>query len=297
MYEEKLRWSAELADRVKKDFDPYATIVAYTSGGDSNVALKLATMFFNVDAAFTCDTTIGAIETMMNCEKVATRHYGLKYISEAPRYGGISDNKNTYFEVVKRNGFPGKTSTAHSWMYKWLKAHTIEHICSLFRQRKRNRKIIIICGARRHESVRRMGTSQDITIMDSNVFVNICNDWTDSEMYAFSDDFNLQNLRSPISIGMGISGECFCGSYSSKGELNEIKYHSPSTFKKIMDITKFLNEETQFLWDWESGPVTQRDAKKAEKQKLKESQITLFNPNMLFCSTCMNNKEALIDIK
>lgn len=82
MYEDKLKWSKELADRVKKDFDHYAVIVGYTSGTDSNIVLKLATMFFDVTAAFTCNTTIAAIETLQNCERVATEIYKLKYISK-----------------------------------------------------------------------------------------------------------------------------------------------------------------------------------------------------------------------
>jgi len=87
-YSDKLLWSRELADHIKKDFNPYAVIVGYTSGFDSNVALKLATMFFKVDAAFTCDTTIAAKETLDNCKNVAEYAYKLRYIRKAPPYGG-----------------------------------------------------------------------------------------------------------------------------------------------------------------------------------------------------------------
>lgn len=272
-----------MAERVKKEYDPYAVIVGLTTGFDSNVALKLATMFFDVTAAFTCNTSIAAIETLANCERVAKDVYGLKHICKAPPYGGKEQNENAYFEIVKQHGFPGKTQTAHGWMYKWLKDHTVSRIISSIRQRKRGRNIVIISGARRHESVRRMGTSNDITVIGgSNIWVNICNEWTNSEVHAFAADNNLDGLRSPISKTIGISGECFCGCYSQKGELTEIKHASPSTFDKIMYIQKWLNENTNMKWDWESGPS------KGFIQE-KYGQLNLFSPQMLMCSTCMNN--------
>lgn len=97
MYENKLRWSKELSERVIKEYNPYAIIVGYTSGKDSNVALKLATMFFKVDAAFTCDTTISAIETLTHCQKIIKEHYRIKHICRKPNYNGIVENSDTYF--------------------------------------------------------------------------------------------------------------------------------------------------------------------------------------------------------
>jgi 3'-phosphoadenosine 5'-phosphosulfate sulfotransferase (PAPS reductase)/FAD synthetase len=285
-YTDKLKWSQELADRVKKDFQPYAVIVGLTTGFDSNVALKLATMFFDVSAAFTCDTTIAAPETLNNCQKVAEDIYKLKYIRKAPTYAGKKNNPDTYFEIVKIHGFPGKTNAVHSWMYRWLKDHTINAIISSIRQRKRNRPIIIISGARKHESVRRFGTSQDITIQGNNIWVNICNEWTNSDVHAFAVDNNLDQYRSPISKSIGISGECFCGCYSKKGELNEIKIASPSTYEKITSIHKWLLENTNNKWDWESGPSKQFTLEKY-------GQLNMFSPsNMIMCSTCMNNTDS-----
>lgn len=281
-YSEKLRWSQELADRVKKDFDPYAVIVGYTGGTDSNIALKLATMYFNVTAAFTCNTTISAIETLQNCERVAKDVYNLKYISRMPPYGGMEENPNTYFELVKWHGFPGQTKTAHNWMYRYLKDHTVGRIISSIRQRKRKRPIVIISGARRHESVRRMGTSEDITVMGNTIWVNLCNDWTNSECHAFAVDNRIDDLRSPISKGMGISGECFCGSHAAgEGELNEIKFFSPTTHALIMAITKEL-KKLGFGWEWYQSPPKSNQLEKLGQQNL-------FSPQMLMCSTCMNN--------
>lgn len=287
-YKDKLNWSKELAERIKKDYDPYAVVVGLTTGSDSNVALKLATMFFDVNAAFTCDTTISAIETLENCERVSKDVYGLKHIVRQPSYGGKSQNKDTYFEIVKQHGFPGKTKTAHNWMYRWLKDHTVNSIMASIRKRKRNRNIVIISGARRHESKRRMGSSKDVTIQNnnkSNIWVNICNEWTDSEVSAFARDFGIDQYRSPISKIMGMSGECFCGCYSSKGELNELKIASPSTYEKIDYIYNWMINNTDMDWDWESGPTDYFMAKK-------RGQMLFFDKpesQMIMCSTCMNN--------
>lgn len=282
-YSDKLKWTKDLSEKVKKDFDPYAVIVGLTTGFDSNVALKLATMFFNVDAAFTCDTTIAAPETLSNCEKVSKEVYGLKWICQQPPYDGNKQNPDTYFEIVKRHGFPGKTKTSHNWMYRWLKDHTVSAIISGIRQKKRNRNIVIISGARKHESVRRMGTSENITINGSNIWVNICNEWTNSEVHSFSEDYNLTRYRSPISKIMGMSGECFCGCYSTKGELNEIKFASPSTWEKLNYIDKWLKDNTKMEWGYEDGPSKAWILEK-------EGQLNMFTEsNMLMCSTCMNN--------
>ena len=285
-YSEKLRWTKELAERVKRDYKPYAVIVGLTTGFDSNVALKLATMFFSVDAAFTCDTTIAAPETLRNCEKVTKDVYSLKWICRAPPYNGKAEDKDTYFKVIKQHGFQGKTLTAHSLIYRWLKDHTVSRIISSIRQNKRNRPIIIISGARKHESVRRMGTSQDISKNGNNIWVNICNEWTNSEVNAFAEDNGLSKYRSPISKGMGMSGECFCGCFNTKGEHNELKIFSPSTAEKITHIHNWLKENTNHDWDWESGPTKQYTLEKY-------GQMNMFSKsNMIMCSTCMNNTEA-----
>ncbi|WP_431471935.1 hypothetical protein I5168_12050 [Nonlabens sp. SCSIO 43208] len=286
-YKEKLRWSESLAKRIIKDVNPYAVIVGLTTGFDSNVALKLATMFFKVDAAFTCDTTIAAPETLANCEKVAKEVYGLKWICKAPPYNGKKENKDTYFEVVKQHGFPGKTKTAHNWMYRWLKDHTVSSIISNIRKGKHNRPIVIISGARKYESVRRMGTSEDVTVIGNNIWVNICNEWTNSEVHAFAEDNKLSKYRSPISKAIGMSGECFCGCFAGKGELNEIKIASPSTHQKLVDIQKWLTAHTEFSWGYEESPPKQWILEK-------HGQTNMFSiSNMIMCSTCMNNQSVL----
>jgi 3'-phosphoadenosine 5'-phosphosulfate sulfotransferase (PAPS reductase)/FAD synthetase len=284
-YDDKLKWTQDLCEKVKKEYNPYAVIVGLTTGFDSNVALKLATMYFDVSAAFTCDTTIAAPETLKNCEFVAKDIYGLKHIVRQPSYGGKDQNPDTYFEVVKQHGFPGKTKTAHSWMYRWLKDHTVSRILSSIRKGARNRNIVIISGARKHESVIRMGTSKDITVNGSNIWVNICNEWTNSEVNSFALDNKLDDLRSPISKSTGISGECFCGCFSTKGELFEIKIASPSTYEKITFIQNWLQENTNMKWGWESGP-----SKGYTREKY--GQINMFTPQMLMCSTCMNNPNS-----
>lgn len=285
-YTRKLEWSKELADKVRKDFNPYAVLVGYTGGTDSNISLKIATMFFKVDAAFTCNTTISAIETLKNCERVAREVYGLKYISRMPPYGGLEENPSTYFELVKKHGFPGQTKTSHNWMYRYLKDHTVSRIVSSIRKRKHNRPIVIISGARKHESVRRMGTSKDITIVGNTIWVNIINEWTNSECKAFAIDNKIEELRSPISKGMGISGECFCGAYASgAGELAEIKHFSPSTYQKIRQISEVL-KTLGFNWEWYESPPNRIKIKRSE-------QMEMFSPQMIFCSTCMNNTKQI----
>lgn len=278
-YSDKLKWSQELWERVQKDYSPYAVLVGLTTGGDSLLAFHIARGLTNIDVAFTCNTTIGAIETLHNCQKVCEK-YHTKWICKAPPYGEKKENEDTYFELVKQHGFPGKTKTAHKWMYRYLKDHTIQSIVSSIKQRKW-RPIVIISGARRHESIRRFGTSKDITVQNGVIWVNIINEWTDSECHAFSVDNKIDSQRSIISQIMGISGECFCGTYAQKNELSEIKIASPSTYNKIIFIQNWLRENTNMTWGWEESPPKRWTLEK-------QGQTNMFSPQMLMCSTCMN---------
>lgn len=192
-YSDKLNWSKELADRVKKDYNPYAIIVGLTTGFDSIVALELSNRFFDLDAVFTCNTTISAPETLKQCEYVAKNVYGLNHICKTPPYNGKEEHSEVYFELVKQHGFPGKTKTAHSWMYRYLKDHTVSKILSSIRNKKRNRPIVVISGARKWESVRRFSTSKDISRNGNNIWVNICNEWSDSEVSAFAEENGLKS--------------------------------------------------------------------------------------------------------
>lgn len=115
------------------------------------------------------------------------------------------------------------------------------------------------------------------------MWVNICNEWTNSEVNAFAMDHNLDKYRSPISKAIGVSGECFCGCYAQKGELTELKIASPSTYEKITSIHKWLRQNTDKDWDWESGPTRQYTLEKY-------GQVNMFTESkMIMCSTCMNN--------
>jgi hypothetical protein len=101
-------------------------------------------------------------------------------------------------------------------------------------------------------------------------------------------DNKIDELRSPISKCMGISGECFCGAFASKGEKTEIKIFSPTTFDKINMIREWLLANTDMEWDWDESPPKGRAMEKLGQQNL-------FSPQMIMCSTCMNNTDALND--
>lgn len=285
MYQEKLLWSEELARKVKLDFNPWAVLVGFTAGADSNIALKLASMFFPVTAVFTCNTTIASLDTLSSCESAA-RNYGHNYICRCPPYNGLAECNDTYEQLIKRHGFPGQTKTAHNWMYWYLKDHTVSRIVSSYRRRVRNRVVVIISGARQDESIRRMGTTQDITVKGSTVWVNLCNRWTASECHAFEAEYNLSSYRSHCSRTIGISGECWCGAFAPKGQLNELRFAAPDVYEKLSRLRSWLIANTQFNWDWDEGPPKKRDM-------LKPPSPT-FSPNALMCSTCINNSNLII---
>jgi len=79
------------------------------------------------------------------------------------------------------------------------------------------------------------------------------------------DSTRLRRLQqNPVSEILGMSGECLCGAYAHKGELDLIKMVCPETHKRIIMLEKKVREAGHD-WRWEDKPPKKKKDKSKEK--------------------------------
>lgn len=159
---------------------------------------------------------------------------------------------DAYEKYVLRKGFFGRGEVAHKFSYHILKwTHFRRTISAAIRQKKRNRNILFVNGARRLESERRKVTMVNpIIVQDGkgpNIWVNIINEWEKFECHNFLDGLGIK--RNPVSINLCRSGECMCGTMHSKGDRAEAGYFYPKWKQWVDEIEKAVDEKG-FKWGW-----------------------------------------------
>lgn len=133
-----------------------------------------------------------------------------------------------YDEIVVKHGFPGPAQ--HNVMFNLLKERAIR---KLLRDHKdKNRCVMLISGARRQESGRRMRLKSGAVHRDSrklwcSPFFNLSND----EIREYRERHEIP--ESPVRQYLCMSGECLCGAFARPNELGEIRMWFPDTAARI----------------------------------------------------------------
>lgn len=172
-----------------------------------------------------------------------------KFVEDVCRDEGwslvVTKSNTSYESLVRKGGFP--TYNQHMIFYHRLKR---DGLVVLFRKwrglSKRPPISILINGARKQESRRRMGNTDPVRIGDrkgSNdqktrdwVWVSPCHDWSKEEQRSFMDAFALP--RNPVKESMlAKSGECFCGAFARPYELALLKEVCPDVYDEIDRLT------------------------------------------------------------
>ena len=193
-----------------------------------------------------------------------------------------------YEDIVTRHGFPGPD--AHRYLYIQLKEraidalvrdHTVrrsswrEMVVAVLRQsyamplqyqqclyaalleayplfmQESRRKALLVTGVRRQESARRMGHVQAEKVEGRRVWLAPLLNWTKEDVLNHLDFADLP--RNPVVETLHLSGECLCGCYAHRGELDEICFWYPATGKRIKDLETIVRNEG-FPWRWEDAP-------------------------------------------
>lgn len=255
-----------------------AIAVLYSGGNDSTV---LAHMMRNCAThAVHANTGIG-VEQTREFVRQTCESWGIPLIEKHAPAG------STYRELVLDQGFPGP---AHHWkMYQRLKERCLEQARNELVSNPYRERVAFLAGRRRTESARRA----DIPVMDrkgSMVFISPLVLWTAPDMTTY----RLMQRDVPVnevSDLIHMSGECLCGSFAHKDELDEVGMWFPEVRAEIEALEAEVlatgkHPEWRCRWGWGAD----KDAiMKLVKKGVDPNKIaSLFERSTsgLMCSSC-----------
>lgn len=243
--------------------DPVARYVGYSGGDDSLVALHLAMMTVPGCRPVSFITGIGVQATIDHRRRVCDR-YGWDLLEIHAK----EDCGQDYDHYVMKWGFPGPP--LHQRFYNRLKGRCVEKLVRDAKAAtgvgpKSRRKVMIMTGIRKDESQRRMGYGgREVNFVGSQMWVNPLYHRPKSW---FMDYIKAHNLpRNPVSVTLGMSGECLCGAFAHKGELAMVRTVCPRTAQRIEDLQERVRAAGH-AWGWEEYPPETKVARKAKASK------------------------------
>lgn len=220
-----------------------ATAVLYSGGNDSTV---LAHLFRNrADFAIHANTTIG-IEQTRQFVRDTCRSWGLELREYYPPPG------STYEELVVAHGFPGPGH--HYKMYQRLKERCLMQARRqvIPRSESRKKRIVFLAGRRRTESARRASVPE-FERTGSIVWVSPLVNWTKTDLNTYRE-WAGDVPRNEVSDLIHMSGECLCGAFAHKDELNEIEMFFPDVAAGIRELEAKVRDaghpEKVCQWGW-----------------------------------------------
>lgn len=237
-----------ICEMVEK-YNPVKIYVCYSGGNDSMVSSHLLMEMFGLNKwSHLCevlhiDTGIGIQATKDHVKNVCSSFGWPLTIIKAEDCGQYYD------DIVIKHGFPGPKS--HRYMYSFLKERAIREATRRAKN-NRNDKVFFVSGVYKGESKRRSGYSSPVTVNRSQVWVAPCFFWGKTDFYNYAQNTDLP--KSQVFKILGISGECCCGAFASKGEKERIKLLDVDLYNRINKLEGL----TAFPWGYEDpGPSIQ----------------------------------------
>lgn len=200
-------------------FRPVRVFALFSGGHDSLCAAHVASRASRFDGCVHINTGTGIEETRQFVYATCERH-GWPLREYHPPTG--------FEEIVLRWGFPGPAG--HSLVYGRLKERCLRQLVREHKG-KRSDRVILVSGIRRQESARRMGFARPVQADGARVWVAPLVDWSHDDKYAYLAAHRL--ARNPVVDRLCMSGECLCGAFARKGELDEIAFWYPAAAARI----------------------------------------------------------------
>lgn len=219
----KIQSALDRLDTAIRTYKPIAVFGLFSGGHDSFSAAYVASMHPAFTAAVHINTGIGIRATreyvIQTCVDRNWKLLEYKATENVNAKGAL--DPQVYGDLVKRDGFPGPHG--HGMMYARLKARQLQRIERDFgatARRGKERRVMYVSGCRSQESERRMANTDEVQIVGRCIWVAPIHDWTKL------DTTNLleyaQQPRNPVVDLIHKSGECLCGAFAKKGELEEL---------------------------------------------------------------------------
>lgn len=209
--------------------DTVKKLLMFSGGNDSLVLLDV--LKDHIDAVVHINTGIGIEKTRIFVRQTC-KNYGLDLIEKMP------DKENSYIELIQRYGFPGPGQ--HRMMYARLKERQIRSVNKMFVSKNRKDRVQYFTGVRADESSRRWKTSDEVHREGSFVWVSPLIHWSNENMAKYKKEKNLP--LNEVSINLHMSGECLCGAYAKKDELEQIRFFYPEDAKYIESLQELVKD-------------------------------------------------------
>jgi 3'-phosphoadenosine 5'-phosphosulfate sulfotransferase (PAPS reductase)/FAD synthetase len=257
--------SARILARAIEEFNPTHVVSMVSGGYDSATSDQLAReLGAKIDFVMHGNTRCGIPQTT---EFVRDTYGKLGDYVEA-------DAGRAYEDYVLRKGFFGVGHGAHGFSYRVLKATPFrKEISKHIRQGKRDRRVLLLNGARKDESENRKANLELYRrdpASPGNIWVNLIHDWGQEDRDAY--------LRSrctkinPVATQLCRSGECMCGTMQTKQERGEAAALYPEWGAKLNGLE--AEARAKFGFGWGEPFPKPRDTRQAD----------LFQP---MCSDCV----------
>lgn len=239
-----LEQSKEIVLKAIEQYKPYAILVAFSGGSDSLTAYTVAKEIgVPLDGLVFVNTRTGIQETTMYVREFAERE-GIRYLE--------GDAGPDYEHYVRRKGFWGKGVQAHSLAYQLLKATNLRKAISReIRQRKRNRRVLLINGVREEESANRKrnyagGYYNADPGAKSNIWVNLLWHYTKKDCLSFLGDKGIE--LNPVVPLLHRSGECMCGTMQSEEDRRMASFFFPAWGRWLDSLEQEVKVEHPWGW-------------------------------------------------
>jgi 3'-phosphoadenosine 5'-phosphosulfate sulfotransferase (PAPS reductase)/FAD synthetase len=228
-------------ERMVGDAHRVAAIVGLWSGGNDSTTLAHL-MRDRVSHYAHANTGVG-IEATRQFVRDTAAAWGVPLIERAPI------DRDSYRTHVLRYGFPGPAM--HFKMYTRLKERQLEQVRNLLVANPRRERVVFLAGRRRSES-RRRAAVPEFDRKGSTVWVSPLVLWTklDLNTYRLMHDVPVN----PVTELLHMSGECLCGAFAAKGELDEVRLWFPDVAAWLDDLGNEARangvDEQQCQWGW-----------------------------------------------
>lgn len=291
MLNKRLIQATEIMSQAIEEYRPSAIIGLFSGGHDSYTVTHFAMENFGVDVVCHIDTGIGIPETQQFVIDRCNAHdWPLKIYRAIENVNAKGEaDPQVYEDIVLKYGFPG--AYAHRMMYVTLKERQIRRIT---REYIGDGPVMLISGCRKEESTRRMGTTEEIQDRGRNIWVAPFAWFSSSDCAEYMRRYKLPNNE--VKERLCMSGECLCGAFAKKNELDEIEFWYPEVGKRIRDLEGKVRA-AGFPWGWDEQPPAWYSARrKAEKA----GQVDAFENEAIaeiemLCQSCHRKHELTKD--
>jgi 3'-phosphoadenosine 5'-phosphosulfate sulfotransferase (PAPS reductase)/FAD synthetase len=272
-FDQLLEESAEIVNTAIEQYKPYAIVLMLSGGDDSLLTYEVCKRIgVKIDYIMHGVTGTGLPATTQFVKNLVEQS-GITYLE--------ANAGAAYEDYVKRKGFFGKGLGAHQFSYHVLKATPFRKAVSKhIRQRKRNRPILLLNGVRFDESDNRSDKLGDNPYntdpaAKNNIWVNVVHWWTTKDRDDFLSENNIE--RNPVSIALGRSGECMCGTMQNQAARLKAAEFDPEWGKWLDNLEREVATLHGFGWA------------QSAKSKKKTSQGDLFQPMCTGCKALNHN--------